>query len=489
MDEIKNETKIELKETASPNAEPLVPSSKEKEQEVESEPFVEHNQLGLASLAISKSLMGLVGWHPPFNLPKAPEHSMFQPTQAMVKRLRILNQGSWFGLLMSVTALFLPYATQLNFLPLIWTALFFEMVGLASVSPSRKEPNKPVKKMVIGLLLTVILPVLFLFLSAQLAKYMPLWILRDVATGGGLFIFMLGNLAVSYAKDGLNSSIDAILGDPAKNSTLNKIYVCCQSLPTLFFFVACPLVLFFNPIAPKFNSYVTNLELVFGCMALFGLGGVSRLFLAKCNEAPTMESSADESSPLLSPITMNASEPADPKTVLRDLCKGMSIFVLIIALFIPFYITLFCELKQQSGSPLGVFLYEIGQRQLAVNAFDQTIAAHPNAGAYHMRGLAYTALGQHKRAIDDFDQALSTSPDFTTYAERGRAYGELGQYQRAVDDYNKAIRLMPTSGMVVGYRAETEHKMGRLDLEAKDNALADRLGGRVRFYFGIPFSF
>lgn len=151
MDELKDETKIELKETASPQEEAtstLVPS--------------------------------------PNALPVATEQSKFKPTQTMVSKLTILRQGSWFAIALGVLALLTPQAIRVNFLIFVWIAICAELFVLASVSPSHKLWIASARNAAISVSLTVLIPLLILLGCAPIVTFMPAWLL-SAETGMGIF--------------------------------------------------------------------------------------------------------------------------------------------------------------------------------------------------------------------------------------------------------------------------------------------------------------
>ncbi|MCE2906496.1 MAG: tetratricopeptide repeat protein, partial [Anabaena sp. CoA2_C59] len=91
----------------------------------------------------------------------------------------------------------------------------------------------------------------------------------------------------------------------------------------------------------------------------------------------------------------------------------------------------------------GVARYNLGDKQGAINYYNQALKVNPNyALAYNNRGNARYDLGDKQGAIDDYNQALNIDPNYAlAYNGRGNARYDLGDKQGAIDDYNQALNI------------------------------------------------
>jgi tetratricopeptide (TPR) repeat protein len=117
----------------------------------------------------------------------------------------------------------------------------------------------------------------------------------------------------------------------------------------------------------------------------------------------------------------------------------------------------------------GVVRYELGDKQGAIEDYNQAIKINPNdAYTYNNRGNVRSKLGDKQGAIDDYTLAIKINPNLAdAYYNRGNVRDELGDKQGAIDDYNLAIKFNPNyadayynRGLV---RDELGDKQGAID--------------------------
>ena len=117
----------------------------------------------------------------------------------------------------------------------------------------------------------------------------------------------------------------------------------------------------------------------------------------------------------------------------------------------PFYADAYVlrgDVYQAADQPLRAQAdYAVAQRFNTLvadkNRLREVILSGPqDAKDYNIRGLAYVGIGQHQLAIQDFDQSITLTPgDADGYINRGLAQSGLGAYQRAIQDFDQSIKL------------------------------------------------
>ena len=114
--------------------------------------------------------------------------------------------------------------------------------------------------------------------------------------------------------------------------------------------------------------------------------------------------------------------------------------------------------------------YKNGDLNGAIANYSQAIRLDPKyAGAYLMRGIAYTGLSQYDKAIADCNSAIQIDPKSAeAYLWRGIAYTGLSQYDKAIVDYNSAIQIDPKSAEAYNGRG-----IAYFILKDYDKAIAD----------------
>ena len=264
MDELKKQIKTELKETSVQDAEAthaLVPSPK----------------------AVTQ----------------AGGQSKFQPTQVMVNRLRLLRQGSWFGLIMCLVATALPLAMQLNFLPIIWIALCAEIVGLASVLPPSKLLPSPAKFTAISLVLTVVVPLLFVLLCGQFAEYLPKKFLIEVTSPliyWAMTLVVMVPMAIPVFR-AIQRQLSA--GTRTKSNLVQRFGRWCMTMVIFFFFLQfftfCSSWCIFLPLGYHLQPGFLGV----GCILFFILAITAHLLSAPYREILNVETTRDNNISLL----------------------------------------------------------------------------------------------------------------------------------------------------------------------------------------------
>ncbi|MDF0589688.1 tetratricopeptide repeat protein [Candidatus Methanocrinis natronophilus] len=93
----------------------------------------------------------------------------------------------------------------------------------------------------------------------------------------------------------------------------------------------------------------------------------------------------------------------------------------------------------------GVALYNLGEYDEAVQAYDEAIRLDPEfAIAWNNKGLALRNLGEYDEAVQAYDEAIRLDPEFAiAWNNKGLALYNLGEYAEAVQAYDEAIRIDP----------------------------------------------
>lgn len=94
---------------------------------------------------------------------------------------------------------------------------------------------------------------------------------------------------------------------------------------------------------------------------------------------------------------------------------------------------------------LGNRFLEKGRADDALEAFDRSIATHPEyAPSYMSRGLALLVLGHTNASLRSLDQAIARDDQLAeAYANRGVLHDRSGRHAEALQDYRKALKLKP----------------------------------------------
>ena len=126
--------------------------------------------------------------------------------------------------------------------------------------------------------------------------------------------------------------------------------------------------------------------------------------------------------------------------------------------------------KSQAGSAaywfaVGFVQGELGNHQLAVDAYRRTLSLSPQeAAAYNNMGNSYGDLGQHQEAIAAYKSAIALYPKYAdAYYNLGLSNGKLGQHQEAIAAYKSAIALDPKHakaylGLGITYAIREQHQ-------------------------------
>ncbi len=134
----------------------------------------------------------------------------------------------------------------------------------------------------------------------------------------------------------------------------------------------------------------------------------------------------------------------------------------------------------------GFQLYDSGQYEQAITAFDEAIAADPELGrAWAFRGVSKFELGRDgasaqlvEQAIQDLDRGVTLdTSSFIGFFYRALAHHERGNYQQAVSDFEVALGFAdnPKSQIELTYRRGLSLvELGDVDAarEALETALA-----------------
>lgn len=104
---------------------------------------------------------------------------------------------------------------------------------------------------------------------------------------------------------------------------------------------------------------------------------------------------------------------------------------------------------------LGVIAHQVGQPDLAITRFEQTLACKPDyADAHNNMADAFNELGKLTEAIFHYKKAVSIKPEFPEpHINLGNCYTALMQFEEAIFHFEQALRIKPDS-------AETHYNLG-----------------------------
>ncbi|MBN1322446.1 MAG: tetratricopeptide repeat protein [Methanotrichaceae archaeon] len=99
----------------------------------------------------------------------------------------------------------------------------------------------------------------------------------------------------------------------------------------------------------------------------------------------------------------------------------------------------------ESAFGLGLVYLLQGRNDLALDAFDCSIALNPNVASFwYVKGLAFVALGRRDEALAAYEEAIRLNPDEASFwYVKGLALVALGRRDEALAAYEEAIRLIP----------------------------------------------
>lgn len=132
----------------------------------------------------------------------------------------------------------------------------------------------------------------------------------------------------------------------------------------------------------------------------------------------------------------------------------MKKFILSILLFLFFHTILFAATEKELFDK-GVFQYEQGHYQQAVDEFSKLIRMEPgNADAFKNRGAARIKQGKFNLAIKDFETAKKIFPELHgLHTNLGTAWFYKKDYQKAIENYNAEIKMDPQNHVAYFNRA------------------------------------
>ena len=149
--------------------------------------------------------------------------------------------------------------------------------------------------------------------------------------------------------------------------------------------------------------------------------------------------------------------------------------------------------------PLAIALFQVGQREQAVELFERAVEIDANvrslldlglgysnvsrypeaeatyerlleisprhAIALHNLGNVATGVGDTDRGIELYRQAISVKPDYIlAFAHLGDALKTAGHYREAYTTYSKVLQLEPTTGPQLEAFDDALYKMAALDI-------------------------
>jgi len=114
----------------------------------------------------------------------------------------------------------------------------------------------------------------------------------------------------------------------------------------------------------------------------------------------------------------------------------------------------------------------------AINLTSEIIQVDPaNAGAYHVRGIAYYLTGKTDDALADLSKAISLEPRNTeAFLYRGLAHSKQNNHGAAVEDFSQGIKINAQYGAAYYYRGLARQQLGQSELAQADFRKALDLG-------------
>lgn len=127
----------------------------------------------------------------------------------------------------------------------------------------------------------------------------------------------------------------------------------------------------------------------------------------------------------------------------------------------------------------GLTLYNRGQFDRAVTAFNFAILTNPSEDLYIARGLAYLAGGHLHRASLDFDLVLKADPgNFRACQGKGAALLQMENYHLAIRYFNRMLNFNPEHAGALTNRAICYFRQGEKNKAMADFELAMQLGSK-----------
>ena len=104
----------------------------------------------------------------------------------------------------------------------------------------------------------------------------------------------------------------------------------------------------------------------------------------------------------------------------------------------------------------GLELADDGRHREAIEKFQQALELHgePSAVIENRIGMSYDALGQYELAIRHYSNSLRIVDNSIDRVNRGLAYFDTGQCDKAVEDAKAALALEPE--FTAGYHTDVE---------------------------------
>jgi tetratricopeptide (TPR) repeat protein len=114
---------------------------------------------------------------------------------------------------------------------------------------------------------------------------------------------------------------------------------------------------------------------------------------------------------------------------------------------------------------LGNALFNLGQYEAAIAAYDQALKIKPDDHeALNNKGIALRRLGQYEAAIAAYDQALAIKPDqHEAWDNKGCALATQGRFDEAIACFDKATSINPQYANAIYNKAYAVSKLGDLD--------------------------
>ncbi len=124
----------------------------------------------------------------------------------------------------------------------------------------------------------------------------------------------------------------------------------------------------------------------------------------------------------------------------------------------------------------GHALYNLGEFEKAIEAYDRAIAIDPNfKDAWLNKGVVHSTLGEYQKAIEAFNKGISIDPNYKeAWLGKGIVLNSLGRYDEANEAFDKTIAIDPSLESVWAYKGISLYGMGRYKdaVEALDKSIA-----------------
>lgn len=101
---------------------------------------------------------------------------------------------------------------------------------------------------------------------------------------------------------------------------------------------------------------------------------------------------------------------------------------------------------------------------------------------YYNRGVGFDGLGEYEMAIRDYTETIQLWPTGVAFSRRGSSYHSMGKYDEAIADYNRGMRLDPKASYISANRGNSHLAKGDIEQAIDDYNRAISLSGSQPAY-------